>query len=99
MEIEVIIPIVSLITSLLSIMFTFIAFKRSEKEYLKKEGKNEGLILSDIGYIKGCVERVEKNFYLMDEKYQGLIERVSKVEECLDITKKQVESLILVKGG
>ena len=99
MEIEIIIPIISLVTSLLSITYTFIAFKKTEKEDLKQEGKNEGIILSDIGYIKGCVERVEKNFYLMDEKYQVMVERISKVEEGLDITKKQVESLIIVKGG
>ena len=36
------ISILGLVTSLLSIIFAFLAFKRSEKHDLKKEGKNEG---------------------------------------------------------
>lgn len=90
------ISILGLVTSLLSIMFAFLAFKRSEKHDLKKEGKNEGLILSDIGYIKACVDRMEKNITSVDERYREVLERLSKVEEGLDNTKKAVNE---IKGG
>jgi hypothetical protein len=90
------VSILGLVTSLLSIMFAFLAFKRSEKHDLKKEGKNEGLILSDIGYIKACVDRMEKNITSVDERYREVLERLSKVEEGLDNTKKVVNE---IKGG
>ena len=90
------VSILGLVTSLLSIMFAFLAFKRSEKHDLKKEGKNEGLILSDIGYIKACVDRMEKNITSVDERYREVLERLSKVEEGLDNTKKAVNE---IKGG
>lgn len=87
---------VGLVTSLSSIVFAFLAFKRSEKQEHRKEGKNEGLILSDIGYIKACVDRVEKNIASVDERYRSILERLSKVEESLDNTKKLVNE---IKGG
>lgn len=90
------ISILGLVTSLLSIMFAFLAFKRSEKHDIKKEGKNEGLILSDIGYIKACVDRMEKNITSVDERYREVLERLSRVEEGLDNTKRIVNE---IKGG
>ena len=90
------ISILGLVTSLLSIIFAFLAFKRSEKHDIKKEGKNEGLILSDIGYIKACVDRMEKNITSVDERYREVLERLSKVEEGLDNTKRIVNE---IKGG
>ena len=61
MDIAEVTTIVGLIISILSILLAYFAFKRNEKNDTKKEGKSEGLILSDIGYIKACVDRMEKN--------------------------------------
>ena len=90
------ISLVGLVTSISSIVFAFLAFKRSERQEHKKEGKNEGLILSDIGYIKACVDRMEKNITSVDERYREVLERLSKVEEGLDNTKRLVNE---IKGG
>ncbi len=91
-----VISLVGLFTSISSIVFAFLAFKRSERQEHKKEGKNEGLILSDIGYIKACVDRMEKNITSVDERYRGVLERLSKLEESLDNTKRLVNE---IKGG
>lgn len=91
-----VISLVGLVTSISSIVFAFLAFKRSERQEHKKEGKNEGLILSDIGYIKACVDRMEKNITSVDERYRGVLERLSKLEESLDNTKRLVNE---IKGG
>lgn len=90
------ISVVGFITSISSIVFAFLAFKRSERQEHKKEGKNEGLILSDIGYIKACVDRMEKNITSVDERYRGVLERLSKLEESLENTKRVVNE---IKGG
>jgi len=93
------ISIVGLLTSLSSIVFAFLAFKRSERQEHKKEGKNEGLILSDIGYIKACVDRMEKNITSVDERYRSMVERLSKVEECLEHTNRRINEVISAGGG
>ena len=87
MNFEVVFSLVSLMASLSSIVFAYLAFKRSERQDQRKDAKNEGLILSDIGYIKACVDRVEKNLTSVDERYRNLVERLAKVEERLLATK------------
>lgn len=87
MNFEVVFSLVSLMASLSSIVFAYLAFKRSERQDQRKDAKNEGLILSDIGYIKACVDRVEKNLTSVDERYRNLVERLAKVEERLLVTK------------
>lgn len=67
---NLIISVVGLVASLASILFAFLAFRRSDKADQRKEGRNEGTILSDIGYIKACVDRVEKSIAEVDIRYR-----------------------------
>ena len=59
----------------------------------KKDWKNEGAILSDIAYIKACVDRVEKNINKVDERYRNIAERLAKVEEAVANVTKRVDEL------
>lgn len=93
-----IVPIIGLCASISSIVFAFLAFKRSEKQEHKTEGKSEGLILSDVGYIKACVDRMEKNLTSVDERYRNVLERLVKVEESLTNVKEIVDE-IKKEGG
>ena len=88
---DLIISIVGLVASMSSIVFAFLAFRRSDKSDQRKEGRNEGTILSDIGYIKACVDRVEKNMSDVDKRYRDIIERLAKVEESLEDSKKRID--------
>ena len=81
MNYELTISLVGFLASLSSIIFAYLAFKRSNKEEDKSEGKTEGVMFSDIGYIKACVDRVEKNLNKVDERYRNILERLAKVEE------------------
>lgn len=99
MEISIVVTAVGLCASLSSIVFALLAFKRSERQEHKTEGKSEGLILSDIGYIKACVDRVEKNLNSVDERYRNILERLAKVEENLANAQKRVDELIVIEGG
>ncbi|MCH5180970.1 MAG: hypothetical protein J1F32_07135 [Erysipelotrichales bacterium] len=96
---ETIITLIGLFASVSSIVFAILAFKRSERHDHKKEGKNEGLILADIGYIKACVDRMEKNLTSVDERYRKMIERLTKVEEDLMHVQKRLEEMAYKKGG
>lgn len=95
MTINIVMTIVSLAASISSIVFAFLAFKRSERQDQKSAGKSEGLILSDIGYIKACVDRMEKNLTSVDERYRNLMERLVKVEEGLTNAEKRLDDFIL----
>ena len=98
MEVNIVVTMVGLFASLSSVVFAFLAFKRSEKQEHKVEGKSEGLILSDIGYIKACVDRMEKNLAIVDERYRNVVERLAKVEENVVNAQKRLDEVIK-EGG
>ena len=81
--------LVGFFASLSSIVFAYLAFRKSEKQDQKNDGKTEGVMFSDIGYIKACVDRVEKNLNKVDERYRGIAERLAKLEESvINVTKR-----------
>ena len=89
MNIEEIISFIGFFISTISLLLAYLAFKRNEKKDSKEEGKSEGLILSDIGYIKACVDRMEKNLNKVDESYEDIIVRIVRLEESnINISKK-----------
>lgn len=59
-EIEIVLTIISVIGTLSSISFAYLAFKRANKKEDKLSGKSEGIIIFDISYIKSSTERIEK---------------------------------------
>ena len=84
---------ITLLVSLSSIVFSYLAFKRSNKQEDKSEGKNEGVMFSDIGYIKACVDRVEKNLNKVEERDRSIAERLAKVEESVANVTKRVDEM------
>lgn len=94
-----IVSIIGILGTVSSIFFAILVFKRNEKHEHRKEGKNEGLILADIGYIKACVDRVEKNLNKLDEKHHDVVERLAKFEEAMANMEKRVDAIILEGGG
>ena len=93
MDLEFLITLIGFLSSIISIFFAYIAFKRSYKKDQKEEGKTEGVMFSDIGYIKACVDRVEKNLNNVDERYRNIAERLAKVEESVSNATKRVDAL------
>ena len=59
-EIETVLTVISVIGALSTILFAYLAFKRANKKEDKLSGKNEGIIIYDISYIKSSTERIEK---------------------------------------
>lgn len=89
----VIVSVVGILGTLSSIFFASIALKKTNITEEKKDSKTEGIFLSDIGYIKACVDRVEKNLFKVDERYHSIVERVAKVEEAVTNLTKRIDGL------
>ena len=93
MKIEAILAFVSFLASISGIIFAYLAFKRSREQDDRITGKNEGVMFSDIGYIKACVDRVEKNLNKVDERDRNIAERLAKLEETVFNVTKRVDKL------
>ena len=93
MSLELSIALVGVLASISSIVFAYLAFKRGEKQDQKTDAKTEGVMFSDIGYIKACVDRVEKNLNKVDERYRNIAERMAKLEESVSNVTKRVDDI------
>lgn len=59
-----------------------VASKNDAKE-TKTDGQKQGVMQSDIGYIKSSTDRIEKRFDKLESKYDQMMERLVKVEQGL----------------
>ena len=88
---NIVMTLTSFIGTVSTIFFAYLAFRRSEKEEEKKEVQIETTMISDIGYIKEGIKRVEKNISRLEEKYSDMNSRIIKVEEGLKSVKKIID--------
>lgn len=87
------VSMIGIIGTLSSIFFAYLAFKKRSMDEEKNEGKNEGRVLSDICYIKSCVEQALKNLNKVDERYRDILERLVRVEETVANVIKRMDGL------
>ena len=93
MKYEVVLGLIGIVGTISSIIFGYLAIRRNERQDQKSSGKAEGVMISDIGYIKACVDRLEKNLTRVDEEHRKMSERLSKVEEAVSNVTKRVDSI------
>lgn len=95
---ELVFALVGFFASISSVIFAYLAFRRSDKQDQITDGKTEGVMFSDIGYIKACVDRVEKNLNKVDERYRNIAERLAKLEESVVNVTKRVDEMYKLDG-
>ena len=91
---EIILTIISIIGTISSLIFAYIAFRRNDKSDVRNSAKIEGALHSDIGYIKSSIDRMEAKLDKQDNNYQVLLTRVIKVEENYNSLSKILETHI-----
>lgn len=99
---DIALTIISVLGTISSILFAFLAFRRNDKKDTKEDAKNEGVILSEIGYIKSSIDRIEKNLDRLEERYSNLSNKIVKVEESVANAHKRITEHIndtLKHGG
>lgn len=77
---ETVLTVISVIGTLSSVLFAYLAFKKANKKDDKLSGKNEGIIVSDISYIKSSTERIEKRLDKLEVVNTNTTTRVAVLE-------------------
>ncbi len=77
MDIQTSIALIGVVGTLCSIIFGFIGYKTG----VKKEAKQDGVMLSDMGYIKAGVDDIKREQKDMANNFNHLSERVTRCEE------------------
>ncbi len=88
---EIVVGVIGLLGTLSSICFAYLAFRRNHTSDTKKDGKAEGVLISDIGYIKSSIDRMEGKLDKVETNYQDLLSRLIRVEEAQSSLEKRLE--------
>ena len=87
---DIALTIISVVGTISSVLFAYLAFRRNVNKDTKEEAKNEGVLLSEIGYIKSSIDRIEKNLDRLEERYSNLSNKIVKVEESVAQAHKRI---------
>lgn len=91
---EIIVTALCSLSPIVSVVVAIIVARRNKDKSVKDDGQKEGVLQSDVGYIKSGVDRLEKRLDRMDEKEEDMMQRIIRVETKVDahIADKNIHS-------
>lgn len=78
--VNIFLTVLSVVSTVCAIIFGYLAYKRSEKHEIKGEGKKDGVVLTELGYIKSGVDDIKRKQEKQDDQIGKVVERLSSVE-------------------
>lgn len=97
--VEIALTIISVLGTISSIMFGYLAFRRNANTDNKQIGRESGTVISDLGYIKSSIERIEKRLDNSELKFDGFSTRLARVEESVSSAHKRLDEHINKRPG
>lgn len=93
-------PVITIITTVIGIagticviVFGYLAFRRNNKNDDTAEGKKDGVLLTEIGYIKSGVDDIKRKQEKEDERHIGVVSRLSAVEASAKQAHHRIDNL------
>jgi len=96
---EIALTIISVLGTISSISFGYLAFRRNVNSETKQIGRESGTVISDLGYIKSSIERIEKRLDISESKFDGVFTRLARVEESVSSAHKRIDEQIIKRPG
>lgn len=82
-----------------AIVFGYLAFKRNNKSDDNAAGKKDGVLLTEIGYIKSGVDDIKRKQEKEDERHLKVVERLSVVESSAKQAHHRIDELQIKLNG
>lgn len=70
-----------------------VAFLRGRRADDAGEGKKDGIVLTELGYIKSGVDDIKRKQEKQDEQYVGVVSRLTAVESSAKQAHKRLDKL------
>lgn len=93
MTIEQVVAVLSFLFGLAGVIFGLITALRNKKTDDAAEGKQTGVVLTELGYIKSGVDRMERKQDELDKKYTELAVRIAEEESSAKQAHKRIDGL------
>ena len=90
---ETTLGIIGAVVGILGMMFGFISTLRNKKTDVKTEGEKDGVVLTELGYIKKGIDGIEKRLEKQENQYVDIVKHLTKVEESAKQAHKRIDAL------
>ena len=90
---EIAVAVFGMLTGLGGFVFGLVSAVRNKKTDDANEGKQMGTVLTEIGYIKSGVDRVERKQDAQDEKYTNMAIKIADAESSAKQAHKRIDGL------
>ena len=85
--------IISAVGCILGMVFGLVALLRNKKSDDAKEGKEGGIVLTELGYIKAGVDDLKRDNREMRVEMQSLHDKVTRLDESCKHAHRRIDKL------
>lgn len=85
--------VISIVGGIAGVVFGCLTFFRNKRTDDAAGGKKDGIVLTELGYIKSGVDDIKRKQEKQDEQYVGVVSRLTAVEESSKQAHKRLDRL------
>ena len=85
--------LVGILGTVCSVVFAYIAFGRSRKKDDAAYGQKDGIVLTEIGYIKSGVDDIKRKQEHQEDQHIEVISRLTGVEASAKQAHKRIDAI------
>ena len=85
--------IITAVVGVCSLIISFVALSRNKKSDDRTEGKESGVLFTELGYIKKGIEGIEQRLEKQETQYISVIEKLTGVEASVKQAHKRIDKL------
>jgi len=89
----VVASVIGFIGTVCAIVFGYIAFSRNKKRDECSEAKQDGVVLTELGYIKSGVDDIKRKQDKQEQQHIEVVTRLSAVEESTKQAHHRIDEL------
>ena len=90
---EIVFGISGMVVGLIGVVCSIVAVARNRSAEDKKEGKSDGVVLTELGYIKAGVDDLKRDNRDIKGDLKTLDERITRNEESTKQAHKRIDAL------
>ena len=88
--VNIFLTILSACGTICAIIFGYIAYKRNGRSDNKDEGKKDGVVLTELGYIKSGVDDIKRKQEKQDERLSSVESSAKQAHHRIDTIEQQL---------
>ena len=89
----IIFGIITAVVGLCSLIISFVALSRNKKSDDRTEGKESGVLFTELGYIKKGIEGIEQRLEKQETQYVNVIAQLTSVDASVKQAHKRIDAL------